>query len=176
MSLTVPVNEKDHVQGNSSAVVELLEYGDYQCPHCQRAYPIVKEIQRDYGRQLKFVFRNFPLAHIHPQAKMAALASEAAARQHKYWEMHDYLFEHHEDFSFESVVQIARIMNLDVEQFKEDIFEMDIDTSSKVEQDLYSGIRSGVNGTPTFFVNGEQFFGNWENDQLRDFLYQKMNE
>src|SRR5882724_1978945 len=92
--LRSPVNEKDHFQGDKNAPIELVEYGDYQCPHCGRAYPIIKNIQRKLDKKLKFVFRNFPLAEIHPNAVNAAIATEAAALQEKFWEMHDIIFEH----------------------------------------------------------------------------------
>jgi len=91
--LKPPVSSKDHFQGNENARIELLEFGDYQCPHCGRAYPIIKSIQKKLGKELKFVFRNFPLAEIHPNAVHAALAAEAASAQGKFWEMHDIIFE-----------------------------------------------------------------------------------
>src|SRR5436190_11926897 len=93
MKLNPPVSKSDHVQGNPDAEIELVEYGDYQCPHCGDAYPIVKDIQEEMGHRLKFAFRNFPLRKIHSQAMAAAMASEAAGRQNKFWEMHDLLFE-----------------------------------------------------------------------------------
>ena len=174
MSLSLPIGKTDHIQGDPAAALELLEYGDYQCPYCQKAYHIVKRLQLDYGSQLKFIFRNFPLTELHPQARLAALASEAAALQNKYWEMHDYLFEHHDDFGFENLQRIAEILGLNEVQFREDLIEMDADPSSKVEVDAYSGVRSGVSGTPTFFINGEKFNGNWQEGDLSYFLDQKV--
>src|ERR1700724_2919005 len=91
--LNPPVNSKDHIQGNNTAPLELVEYGDYQCPHCGRAYPIIKHIQEEMGKDLKFVYRNFPLSEAHPQAFPAAVAAEAAARQGAFWAMHDIIFE-----------------------------------------------------------------------------------
>src|SRR4051812_8808074 len=93
MALRTPVNETDYQFGPSNAPIELVEYGDYQCPHCGRAYPIVKALLQQVGHQVKFVFRNFPLAKIHPQARLAAIAAEAAGLQNKYWEMHDIIYE-----------------------------------------------------------------------------------
>lgn len=164
--LRTPVGKGDHVQGNPSAMVELVEYGDYQCPYCQRAYPIIKRMQREFGEDLKFVFRNFPLTNMHSQAMQAAIATEAAARQGLYWEMHDYLFEHHEDFSIETLVSYANILGLDAELFKNDMEKMSAELTSKVEADKYGGLRSGVNGTPTFFINGERFNGDWQGNDL----------
>src|SRR5260370_34322642 len=93
--LTLPVGQRDHQQGPVTAPVTLVEYGDYECPYCGRAYPIVKEIQRGLGDRLRFVFRNFPLTQSHPHAEHAPEAADAAAVQAKFWERHDYLFEHH---------------------------------------------------------------------------------
>src|SRR5215467_3841244 len=115
MPLTPPVSEKDHIQGNPNAPIELLEYGDYQCPHCGRAYPIVKKLQETFGAKLKFIFRNFPLAKIHPEATIAAVATEAAARQEKFWEMHDILFENQQDLSREALVKYAARLGLNIE-------------------------------------------------------------
>ena len=95
--LKPPVNSNDHIQGIAHAPIELVEYGDYQCPHCGHAYPIIKSIQQQLGGQLKFVFRNFPLAEMHPNDTNAAVATEASAVQCKFWEMHDLLYENQED-------------------------------------------------------------------------------
>ena len=92
--LAIPVSDKDHAQGSADAPVTLVEYGDYECPYCGRAYPVVKQIQKELGERLRFVFRNFPLSQVHPHAQHAAEAAEVAATQGRFWEMHDYLFEH----------------------------------------------------------------------------------
>jgi protein-disulfide isomerase len=158
----------DHIQGNQTAPIELVEYGDYQCPHCGHAYPIIKNIQKKMGNKLKFVYRNFPLAEIHPDAVNAALASEAAGLQTKFWEMHDHLFEHQNRLNDLSLIKYAEQLDLDIEQFN-------IDRKSealiqKVEADFESGVRSGVNGTPSFFINGEKYNGDWEEDEFLDYL------
>src|SRR5688572_25542695 len=114
MSLKPPVSNHDHIQGNVNAAIELVEYGDYQCPYCGQAYPIVKAIQEQFGDNLKFVFRNFPLAKIHPQATMAAIAAEAAAKQKRFWEMHDIIFENQRNLLTKSLVEYARRIGLDL--------------------------------------------------------------
>ena len=166
--LKTPVNDNDHIQGNKNARIELVEYGDYQCPHCGHAYPIIKGIQKKMGDKLKFVYRNFPLAEIHPDAVNAAMASEAAGLQNKFWEMHDHIFEHQNRLNESSLIKYAEQLDLDIEQFN-------IDRKSealiqKVESDFESGVRSGVNGTPSFFINGEKYNESWEEDQFLDYL------
>ena len=151
-SLTLPVSQRDHQQGPATAPVTLVEYGDYECPFCGKAYPIVKEIQRRLGNRLRFVFRNFPLTQSHPHAEHAAEAAEAAAVQEKFWEMHDYLFEHQQALDDGHLVQYAVALNLDEETFKREMTEH-VHTN-RVREDFLSGVRSGVNGTPTFFING----------------------
>jgi protein-disulfide isomerase len=166
--LKPPVNDNDHIEGNPKAPIELVEYGDYECPHCGRAYPIIKDIQKRMGEKLKFVFRNFPLTEIHPDAFSAALAAEAAERQKKFWEMHDIIFEHQRHLSTENILAYAKRIGLNMAEFSKDI-QQDI-LANKVENDIESGIRSGVNGTPSFFVNGAKYNGNWEDEEFVDFL------
>ena len=166
--LKPPVNNKDHVQGNKNAVLELVEYGDYQCPHCGRAYPIIKEVQETMGENLKFVFRNFPLSDAHPDAFNAAVAAEAAALQDRFWEMHDILYENQEQLDWKSLLVYAKKTGLDLPRFKTDIEKDAI--IAKVEDDFESGIRSGVNGTPSFFINGEKYEGSWGAYELTEYL------
>jgi len=166
--LKPPVNSNDHIQGDAHAPIELVEYGDYQCPHCGHAYPIIKSIQQQLGGQLKFVFRNFPLAEMHPNATNAAVATEAAAVQGKFWEMHDIIFENQEHLGNSHLVKYAAKIGLDAEQFKAD-FENPA-ALEKVESDFESGVRSGVNGTPSFFINGTKYNGNWEEVDLLEYL------
>ena len=150
--LTLPVSERDHLQGPENAPVTMVEYGDYECPYCGAAYPIVKEIQQRLGDRLRFVFRNFPLNQSHPHAEHAAEAAEAAARQGKFWEMHDSLFEHQQALNDAHLVQYALALNLDEATFKREMTEYMY--AKRVHEDFMSGVRSGVNGTPTFFING----------------------
>ena len=161
------VSSKDHIQGNEKASIELVEYGDYQCPHCGRAYPIIKAIQEKMGDDLKFVFRNFPLAQVHPNAVHAAIATEAAALQGKFWEMHDYIFEHQNREDDASLVKYATHLQLDIAKFEADFEKQEL--AQKVDDDFESGVRSGVNGTPSFFINGEKYNGDW--DELPFLVY-----
>lgn len=151
------ISGQDHIQGPAQASIEIVEYGDYQCPHCGAAYPVIKEIQSKFGDQMRFVYRNFPLSESHEFAMPAAVASEAAALQDKFWEMHDIIFENQDSLSDEGLFKIASEAGLDIEKFKEDIQKPELE--QKVESDFESGIRSGVNGTPSFFVNGTKFDG-----------------
>ena len=168
MALRTSVSENDHSQGNADAPIQLVEYGDYQCPYCGRAYPIVKQLQQQLGDDLRFIFRNFPLSEIHPQAKQAAIASEAAGLQGKFWEMHDVLFEHQHQLTHFSLVHYAKELGLDMDVFENDL--ADAKLAEKVEKDFYSGMRSGVSATPTFFINGEKYTGSWEPEPFLDFL------
>ena len=155
--LKPPVSDKDHSKGDAGASIELVEYGDYQCPHCGAAYPVIKEIQKVFGNQVRFVFRNFPLSEIHPYAVPAAIATEAAGMQHKFWEMHDIIFEHQSSLDPQGIRKMAETIGLDMETFASDMDHEIL--QAKVEADFESGVRSGVNGTPSFFVNGSKFDG-----------------
>ncbi len=152
MQLKVPVGEQDHIQGSENAAVTLVEYGDYECPHCGHAHPVVKRLQKHFGDKLRFVFRNFPLAQIHPLAEPAAEATEFAASQGKFWQMHDGIFEHQSQLSLEFLTTLARKNGLNEAALTEAL-----DSGAfrgRVKEDFTGGVRSGVNGTPTFFVNG----------------------
>jgi protein-disulfide isomerase len=161
--LTVDVTREDHIQGDD-APVTLLEYGDFECPHCGRAHGIVKDVQREMGDKLRFVFRNFPLSQSHPHAKKAAEAAEIAASQGKFWEMHDMLYENQDRLSNRDLTAYATQIGLDVNKFDDDL--MNGRFREKVESDFMSGIESGVNGTPTFFINGVRHEGRWELNDL----------
>lgn len=162
--LTIPVGENDHVQGPDGARVTLVEYGDYECPHCGRAYLIVKEVQKKMGDKLRFVFRNFPLTRAHPHALHAAEAAEIAATQGKFWEMHDTLFENQNALDDESLIAYAASVGLDVEKFRESLQNGTFE--EKVREDFMGGVESGVNGTPTFFINGARFNQPWDEETL----------
>jgi protein-disulfide isomerase len=151
-SLTPPAGKRDHSQGSSSAVVTLLEYGDYQCPFCGDAYPIIKRLQEHFGDQLRFAFRNFPLVRIHAFAQRAAEAAEAAGGQGKFWTMHDYLFEHQDVLDADNFVRAAGTLGLDKVKFDREVAEHVY--AGRVQEDIQSGIDSGVGGTPTIFING----------------------
>lgn len=159
--LTPPVGPADHSAGSPDAPVTLVEYGDYECPHCGFAYPVVKEIQRELGSLLRFVFRNFPLAEAHPHARLAAQAAEAAAAQGKFWEMHDMIYEHQDALEPEDLLAYGKSIGLDVARLAQDLEKGTY--AKRVRDDFRSGVRSGVNGTPTFFVNGARYDGSWAN-------------
>ncbi|WP_326983103.1 thioredoxin domain-containing protein [Chryseobacterium sp. MYb264] len=157
MSLKPSVSSTDHIQGNPDADLTIVEYGDYQCPYCGAAYPILKEMMRTFGTQIRFVFRNFPLSEMHQYARPAALAAEAAALQGKFWEMHDAIYENQEYLNENFLYELAEQLNLDMLQFKKDIQNPEL--SDKIDSDFQSGVLSGVNGTPTFYINGNHFNG-----------------
>ena len=162
--LTVRVSEHDHAQGPADAAVTLVEYGDYQCPYCGAAYPVVKDVQRHMGDRLRFVFRNFPISTSHPHAQGAAEAAEAAGAQGKFWEMHDMLYEHQAMLDQGHLQRMAQQVGVDGEQFKEDMAERRYE--KRVRDDFMSGVRSGVNGTPTFFINGVRYDGRVDEARL----------
>jgi protein-disulfide isomerase len=162
--LNLPVNDLDHIQGPRTAPVNLVEYGDYECPYTGQAYPIVKEIQKRLGNDLLFVFRNFPLKEIHPHAQHAAEAAEAAAAQGKFWDMHDYLFEHQRALDDNHLLKYAATLGIDTDKFRK---EMSVHIyASQIDKSLGEGIASGVEGTPTFFINGARHNGSWDLETL----------
>ena len=158
--LTLEVSARDHAQGPATAPATLVEYGDYECPHCGRAYPIVKEIQHRMGARLRFVFRNFPLQESHPHAEHAAEAAEAAGAQGKFWEMHDALYENQAALEPENLIEYGSGLGLDIDRFTRELNEHIY--APRVREDFRSGVRSGVNGTPSFFINGVLYTGAYD--------------
>lgn len=153
--LIVPVSDRDHSQGNPTAKITLVEYGDYQCPDCQIAHNFIPLIQKQLGEQLRFVFRHFPQPHLHPEAYHAAEAAETAASQNKFWDMHAHLFQHQHQLTDSYLVEYAIALFLDVNQF---LAEMASDRHfARVQADIDSGIQSGVLKTPTFFINDTKY-------------------
>lgn len=157
--LNPPVGPDDHVAGPPDAPVTLVEYGDLECPYCGRAHPILKSIQERLGTGLRFVFRHFPISQSHPHAQHAAEAAEAAGAQGKFWQMHDRIFEHQSAMRDADLVAHARALGLDAERVAREL--ADGTWTDRVRRDFRSGARSGVNGTPTFFINGERYDGDW---------------
>lgn len=163
------VHAGDHLMGAADAPVTLVEYGDYQCPHCAKAHPIVRRLQQHFGAQLRFVFRNFPLSEIHSDARRAAEAAESVATHAGgavFWEMHHSIFAHQRDgeFAFDEPHLVSYAAALGVSA---DLVRTDIQRSaheSRIRQDFLNGVRSGVNGTPTFFINGRRFEGDWRDE------------
>jgi protein-disulfide isomerase len=155
--LRMDVGLEDHVQGPGDAPITLVEYGDYECPSCGAAFPEVKQLQRTLGHRVRFVFRHFPLSQVHPHALPAAEATEAAGAQGQFWEMHDLLFEHQQDLRIPALLSYARALELDLARFTDELAQHRF--LKKVRRDFMSGARSGVNGTPTFFINGFRYQG-----------------
>jgi protein-disulfide isomerase len=157
IALTLPDPERDHIYGSAHGSIKLLEYGDFECPSCAAAQPIVNEIQRQLGDDLLFAFRHFPLTKIHPHSEHAAEAAEAAGAQGDFWGMHGLLFENQAALEDEDLAAYARELGLDERRLIREV------TSSlyaaHIREDFKNGIRGGVNGTPTFFINGERYDG-----------------
>ncbi|WP_436487369.1 DsbA family protein [Chitinophaga sp. ARDCPP14] len=165
-TLIPPVNAMDHVLGKPDAAIELVEYGDFQCTFCGEAFFIIKQLREQLDTRLRFVFRNFPLSEAHEYAMDAALAAEAASRQNQFWEMHDAIYARQSDLTEGLLLQLATSLGLDLRQFREDMESPKL--LSRVEADFESGVRSGVNGTPTFYVNGKRYNGDYR--ELPSFL------
>jgi len=157
-------DDRDHIQGPADAAVTLVEYGDYECPYCGAAYPIVKELQARMGDRLRFVFRNFPITTSHPHAEQAAEAAEAGAAQGRFWEMHDLLYENQTHLRDEDLHAYAEQLGIDVERFDKDLAEHV--HAPRGREDFMSGVRSGVNGTPSFYVNGARHDGSYDFETL----------
>jgi protein-disulfide isomerase len=167
--LTMPVDgDRDHIQGPVDAPLTLVQYGDYECPYCGEAYPIVKEVQARMGERLRFVFRNFPISTSHPHAEQAAEAAEAASAQGRFWEMHDTLYEHQRRLRDEDLRGYAEQLELDLDRFDKEMAEHV--HAERVHEDFMSGVRSGVNGTPTFYINGVRHDDSYDADILLDAL------
>jgi len=164
--LTVPINEHDHVLGPITASVTMVEYGDYECPHCGQAHHMVKQLRQLMGHRMCLVFRHFPLTTVHPHAQQAAEAAEAAGVQGKFWEMHDVLFEHQYALDPSDLLQYAAALGLDVPRFSSELARHI--HAPRVREHFMSGVRSGVNGTPTFFINGMRHDGSYDLDTLVD--------
>lgn len=164
-ALTPPVDPaRDHVAGPEGAVT-LVEFGDFECPFCVRAYPSVKEVQRRLGDRMRLVFRELPLDK-HPHARTAALAAEAAGAQGRFWDMYDRLFEANGRLEPSDIVGYARALGLDLDKFVHDMRSGEL--AERVDDDFESAIASGVNGTPAFFVDGEPYEGAYDADGLAE--------
>jgi len=162
--LKIPVTAEDHIQGDANAPVILVEYGDYQCPHCGHAYPIVQQVQKHFGKRLGFVFRNFPLNEIHPSAELAAETAEFAGAHKKFWEMHDGIFENQADLGEALMIELGESLGLKATDLSGALTSRQF--APRVKSDFMGGARSGVNGTPTFFINGHRHDGPFEFENL----------
>jgi protein-disulfide isomerase len=156
-TLKIPIGEHDHIEGNAHAACTLVEYGDYECPHCGAAYPLVKQLEKHFGKRLRFVYRNFPLTQIHANAHAAAEAAEFAGTKGKFWEMHDLLFENQSRLGEELFAELAEKLGLDAAELQDALANKTYE--KHVRADFSGGVRSGVNGTPTFFINGDRYNG-----------------
>ena len=156
-NLKVPVGPADHILGDEHAPVTLVEYGDYECPHCGHAHPVVKAVRKHFGKQLRFAYRHFPLTQIHPHAETAAEAAEFAGANGRFWEMHDGIFENQDRLSVALLTELVAELGLSPEDLVSDL--QGHVYAPRVKADFLGGVRSGVNGTPTFFVNGQRYEG-----------------
>jgi protein-disulfide isomerase len=166
--LSVPVGPDDHSSGPLDARLTVVEYGDYQCPYCGQAFPIVEKLRAEFARSMRFVFRNLPLADVHPHAEAAAEVAEALGLQGKFWEIHDTLYKNQSDLSNAALLRYIEEVGGDAKKA-----QSDIDTGApgkRVEADFEGAIRSGANGTPTFFVNGERYDGSWQYEPFFEYL------
>jgi protein-disulfide isomerase len=162
--LADPVSERDHAVGPRDAPVTLVEYGDYECPHCGAAHPVVNTLRRTLGPRLRFVYRHFPLATIHPHAPLAAEAAEAAGAQGEFWPMHDMIFEHQQALEPQDLAAYADALGLDTARFARELASHA--HAGRVREHFSGGVRSGVNGTPTFFINGLRHDGSYALESL----------
>jgi protein-disulfide isomerase len=163
-TLKTPITPEDHIQGPENAAATLVEYGDYECPSCGQAYPIVKRVQKHFGKELRFVFRNFPLNEMHPDAESAAETAEFAGAHGKFWEMHDALYENQEELGEQLYFEVAEKLGLSASDLRQALQEGKY--QNRVRADFSSGVRSGVNGTPTFFINGKRHDGSYDYGSL----------
>jgi protein-disulfide isomerase len=158
--LRVPVTQRDHILGPAKARVTLVEYGDYECPHCALAHPIVNAVRDHFGSELRFVFRHFPLTQTHPNAETAAESAEFAGAHGRFWEMHDGIYENQDQLGLTLLFSLVAALGLPETDLRDALA-----TSAyqpKVRADFLGGLRSGVNGTPSFFINGERHEGSYE--------------
>jgi protein-disulfide isomerase len=159
-TLKVPVTQHDHVRGPANAPITLVEYGDYECPHCGLAYPIVNQVQLSFSGRMRFVYRHFPLTEIHPHAEIAAESAEFAGAAGLFWDMHDALFENQSRLNITTIFLIGAELGL-----PETAMRNALETGqyrNKVRNDFMGGVRSGVNGTPAFFINGVRHDGPYD--------------
>jgi protein-disulfide isomerase len=163
-TLSPPVSERDHVVGPADARVTLVEYGDFECPHCGALHPIVQAARKAFGGNLRFVFRHFPLRSSHPHALAAAKAAEAAGEQGRFWEMHDRLYRHQTALSDADLERHAREVGLDLERFRRSLGEREYEV--RIREDLASASQSGANGTPSLFINGALYEGPIEREEI----------
>jgi formate-nitrite transporter family protein len=177
-ALAVPVSDADWSRGPANAKVVLVEYGDFQCPACGAYHPVLTQLENEYPNDLKVIYRHFPLYRIHPNAGLAARATEAAGLQGKFWEMHDMIFESQPLWSQDPnakdlFIEYAGILDLDLEKFTSDLDAKA--TKEGVDEDYEGGIRARVDSTPTFFLNGMKIENPRSYDEFKELLEQAIN-
>jgi protein-disulfide isomerase len=163
-TLDPPVSERDHVAGPADARVTLVEYGDFECPHCGALHPVIVAARGAFGGNLRLVFRHFPLRSSHPHALAAAKAAEAAGEQGRFWEMHDRLYRRQAELADADLERHARDLGLDLERFRRSLGDRTHD--ARIREDLASASRSGARGTPSLFINGNRYDGRLERDEI----------
>jgi protein-disulfide isomerase len=163
-TLRAPVTPADHTLGPARAPVTLVEYGDYECGFCGLAHPIVKLVRQHFGKRLRFVFRHFPMSQIHPNAESAAESAEYAGAHGRFWEMHDGIYENQDRLGLPLLFALAATLGLSEAGLRNALTSGEY--QPKVRSDFLGGVRSGVNGTPTFFINGRRHDGSYEFDDL----------
>jgi protein-disulfide isomerase len=163
-TLAKPVSDRDHVAGPADARVTLVEYGDFECPHCGALHPVVQAARKAFGGNLRFSFRHFPLRSSHPHALAAAKAAEAAGEQGRFWEMHDRLYRRQTELGDADLERHAQDLGLDVERFRRSLGSREHE--QRIRDDLASAAESGARGTPTLFINGERYEGPLERDEI----------
>jgi protein-disulfide isomerase len=166
--LLLPIRPIDHVRGPGDAPYTLVEYGDYECPDCGRLYVILRDLQRDIASRLRVVFRHYPRSGVHPHAQQAAEAAEAAGAQGKFWEMHTLLFERQQALRTKDLIRYAEELTLDVERVRNEL--KDKTYNERVRADFRAGVQNGVYGTPSLFLNGVRYDGEWGRESLRSLL------
>jgi protein-disulfide isomerase len=168
--LSISISPDDHIQGEPTAACSLVEYGDYECPSCSQIQPVIKRLQRHFGKRLSFVFRNFPLTEMHPWAEAAAETAEFADTHGKFWEMHDLLFQNQAILSEALFLDLADGLGLSRAELRVDLESVTF--RPRVRADFEAGVRSGVNGTPTLFIDDKRYDGSFDSDSLTDAINQ----
>jgi len=172
------INDNENIKGNKEAATTLIEYSDFQCPACGSYYPIVKKVSEDLGAKVRFAYRHFPLPQ-HKNAKLAATVAEAAGLQGKFWEMHDLIFQNQSDWSEDKNAAIlfakyAQDVGLDLARFQTDVASGDI--KAKIENDYKSGVKAGVDSTPSFFLNGKKITNPRNYDEFKNAIEQALGQ
>jgi protein-disulfide isomerase len=172
-SLAVPVGSEDHTLGRADAALTVVEYGDYECPYCAQAEPVIASLREEFGDDLRFVFRNLPLRQIHPRAEPAAEAAEAVALQGRFWEMHGLLYDNQSDLSDEALLRYAELAGADVSEVVAVLRSGQV--AARIDAEVQGALQSGVQGTPTFFINGAPYEGSWDLDTFSQRLREELS-